>query len=75
MTTVRFFFQRKLNILSSNAFTPLNFGVCALRKVPAKRFKLYHILCTYTKTQSCFFRFSFRATLYFPLMNALVYVT
>ena len=28
----------------------------------------------YTKTQSCFFHFSFRATLFFPLMNALVYV-
>ena len=28
----------------------------------------------YTKTQSCFFRFSFRATLYFSLMNTLVYV-
>ena len=27
-----------------------------------------------TKTQSCFFRFSFHATLYFYLMNALVYV-
>ena len=26
----------------------------------------------YTKTQSCFFRFSYRATLYFYLMNALV---
>ena len=28
----------------------------------------------YTKTQSCFFHFSFRATLVFLLMNALVYV-
>ena len=29
----------------------------------------------YTKTQSCFVHFSFRATLFFPLMNALVYLT
>ena len=28
----------------------------------------------YTITQSCFFHFSFRATLFFPQMNALVYV-
>ena len=28
----------------------------------------------YTKTQSCFFHFSFRATLCFPLMNAQFYV-
>ena len=28
----------------------------------------------YTKTQSCFFRFLFQATLLFSLMNALVYV-
>ena len=28
----------------------------------------------YTKTQSYFFRFSFLPTLFFPLMNALVYV-
>ena len=28
----------------------------------------------YMKTQSCFFHVSFRATLYFSLMNALVYV-
>ena len=28
----------------------------------------------YTRTQSCFFRFSFCVTLYFYLMNALVYV-
>ena len=28
----------------------------------------------YTKTQSCFFCFSFHTTLFFPLMNALVYV-
>ena len=26
------------------------------------------------KTQSCFFHFSFHATLFFPLMNALIYV-
>ena len=36
--------------------------------------KMFHILYTYKKTQSCFFRFSFRATLCFYLMNALVYV-
>ena len=55
--------------------TPPNFRVCARRKVPAKHFKICHILYirTYTKTQSCFFRFSFRATLLFFLMNALVY--
>ena len=29
----------------------------------------------YTKTQRCFFHFSFCATLFFSLMNALVYVT
>ena len=27
-----------------------------------------------SKTQSCFFHFSFRATLFYPLMNAPVYV-
>ena len=31
-------------------------------------------LYTFTKTLSCLFRFSFRATLFFYLMNALVYV-
>ena len=48
--------------------TPPNFRVCARRKVPAKRFTICHILYTYTKTQSCFFRFSFPAsTLFFPI--------
>ena len=28
----------------------------------------------YTKTQNCFFRFSLRVTLFFSLINALVYV-
>ena len=38
----------------------------------ASKFAIFYIL--YTKTQSCFFHFSFRATLFVPLMNALVYV-
>ena len=40
----------------------------------ASKFAIFYNLCTYTKTQSCFFHFSFRATLSFPLINALVYV-
>ena len=48
-------------------YTPPNFRVCARRKVPAPYF-------IYTKPQSRFFRYSFRATLYFYLMNAVVYV-
>ena len=47
--------------------------VCTLLFVPVKCFKICHISCN-TKTQSCFFRFSFRATLLFSLMNAPVYV-
>ena len=44
-------------------------GLC-LMKCPSKTLQnlLYFI---HTKTQSCFFHFSFRATLFFPLMNAL----
>ena len=37
----------------------------------ASKYALFYI---YTKTQSCFFRFSFHATLFFFLMNTLVYV-
>ena len=39
----------------------------------AKCFKFFYILCN-MKTQSCFFCFSFHATLFFSQMNALVYV-
>ena len=38
---------------------------------PVKRFKICHISFMYTKTESCFIHFSFRATLFFP---SLVYV-
>ena len=44
------------------------------QKVLAKHFKICHISYRYTKTQSCFFHFPFRATLLFPLINAQVYV-
>ena len=37
------------------------------------KFAIFYIYI-YPKTQSCFFSFSFRATLYFYVMNALVYV-
>ena len=37
-------------------------------------FKICHILYRYTKCQSCCSRFSFHTT-FFPLMNALVYVS
>ena len=63
--------QEKLWNSPGVGVTPPNFKVCAQRKVPVKRFKICHILYTYTKTQRCFFRFSFRATLCFYLMNAL----
>ena len=58
----------------SSEFTPPNFRVCARGKVPAKHFKICHILYSkyYTKTQSCFFHFSFHVTLLFSLINALV---
>ena len=47
-------------------------GLC-LMKWPAKM--LQNLPCfIYTKTQSCFFHFSFHATLLFSQMNALVYV-
>ena len=47
-------------------------GLC-LMKWPGEMLQnLPHFI--YSKTQSCFFNFSFHATLFFPLMNALVYV-
>ena len=56
--------------------TTPNFRVCAqlLNALDRGMLQIWHILYRYTKTQSCFFHFSFRATLFFPLMNALVYV-
>ena len=49
-----------------------NFKVCACRKGPAKRFKNLPYFI-YTKIQSWFFHFSFRAT-FFPLKNVLANV-
>ena len=66
--------KKLLHIIYEYLHTPPYFRVCAKRNVPAKLFKICHILYRYTKTQSCFFRFSFRATLCFYLMNALVFV-
>ena len=52
--------------------TPPNFRVCAQRKVPAKRFKICHILCM-RKPKVAFSVFHFVLTLYFYVMNALFY--
>ena len=43
------------------------FGMCGEIICLEKRFKICHILYVYTKTQSCFFHFSFRAWTFFPL--------
>ena len=51
-------------------FTLQKFGMCDEINCLEKGFKICHILCN-TKTQSCFF--SFNATLFFHLMDALVY--
>ena len=42
--------QRILSFYFSNQATPLNFGVCARRKVPAKRFNIYQILKRFAET-------------------------
>ena len=47
-------------------------GLCLMKSSSETLQNLPYFI--YTKTQSCFFRFSFRATLYFYIMNALVYV-
>ena len=47
-------------------------GLCSTKSSSVMLQNLPYLI--HTKTQSCFFRFSFCATLFFPLMNALVYV-
>ena len=47
-------------------------GLCLMKSSSETLQNLPYFI--HTKTQSCFFHFSFRATLLFPLMNALVYV-
>ena len=58
---------------SSNIITLQKKEVYPWWKVPSKCLKVYHFFI-YSKTQSCFFRFSFHATLFYSLMNVLVYV-
>ena len=67
----KYLFEKNFLVrINQYTITPPNFTVCAQRKVPAKRFKICHTIL-FTNTQSCFFHLSFRATLFFPLMNGL----
>ena len=51
---------------------PINCSLCSTKSSNEMLQNLPYFI--YMKAQSCFFRFSFRASLYFYLMNALVYV-
>ena len=72
----RILFQKMLisafeqNLEKKWLFTPPNFRVCARWKVPAKRFKICHILCL-RKPKVAFSIFHFVIVPFF-LMNALV---
>ena len=68
LTDTSVFYARRAP--TPSCLTPPNLRVCARQKVPAKRFKICHILYIY-KNPKLLFRFSFRATLDFYLMNAL----
>ena len=46
--------------------TPPMFRVCAQLNALEKFFKILQPYLVYSKIQSCLFRFSFRATLFFP---------
>ena len=64
-----------VHLFEDNGFriTPPNFRVCSRRNFLAKSETLQNLpYFIYTKTQSCFFYFSFNAILLFSLMNALV---
>ena len=58
----------QVKLLHSSQFL----GLCSTKSSSETLQNLPYFICM--KTQSCFFRFSFRAILYFPQMSALVYV-
>ena len=71
------FFHERRNVQISFSSHIMNHsseirGLCLMKS--SSEMLQYLPYFIYTKNQSCFFHFSFCATLVFPLMNALVYV-